>query len=228
MKRIMLISKEPDFFEQKEHAIDKRDVELFPAMSFDEAQKLIEHLSFQLIIINHCNDSVVSSGSVPLIKKIVKESQIPVILIVKEIHSGVTKSVFEDVPALFIVTYPISFNYLLELNKKLLNQPMRKYVRILIQIKRILGEGQTKTVFGFSRNMSDTGMLLETETDFKIGDTMFFSFMIPGSSRMIEIKAQVVRTQKNKGSTAKFYGVHFIDISPTDKEIVLRFVTKNN
>jgi len=124
----------------------------------------------------------------------------------------------------FVVPYPISSKYLLELSNKLLGIANRKYVRVLVQIK-IPKEKASQTHFGFSRNVSSSGMLLETEMAFQPGDTMILGFMLPqsGASKMIDAKCVVVRAQKPAAGTVTHYGVHFLDMSPSDRERVADF-----
>ena len=226
MKKILLISSDPSFFEQKNNAINRRATRVFGALNIDEAKEALEKIAFDLIIVSYSNSSQKPGEIYDEINALHKQVKCPMILVIKEVYENIVRNMFKEQPDIFLVMFPISYSYLMELSKKLLKQSQRKYIRLLIQIKMLTDDGMSKTFFGFSRNISDSGMLFETETDLTVDDVLFFSFMAPGTNKMVEVKGQVVRLQRQKGSTVKYYGLRYLDIAPADRTLLSEYVKK--
>jgi hypothetical protein len=224
MKRLMLVSTEPNFFEEKDNTINRRGILAFPAMSVEEAFDTHGRLPMDLMVMNGTNGGLAAGDLNQHLQDQKEGTSTPCIFIAPREAEGELRHVFQDHPSVFVVPYPISSKYLLELSNKLLGVANRKYVRVLVQIK-IPKEKASQTHFGFSRNVSFTGMLLETEMAFEVGDTMILGFMLPqsGAARMIDAKCVVVRAQKPANGTVTHFGVHFLEMSPTDRDRVADF-----
>jgi len=78
-----------------------------------------------------------------------------------------------------------------------------------------------------SKNISKTGMFLETMTPLNMGDILNLDFSMPGTEKSITVNAKVVRIRK-EGNLDDGMGVEFISLSDADKEFIEEFVEKYN
>ena len=76
-----------------------------------------------------------------------------------------------------------------------------------------------------SKDISQTGMFLETMTPLGIDDVLNLEFNMPGVEKSITVSAKVVRITKN-GDSGDGMGVEFIELNDDDKKFVNEFVEK--
>lgn len=103
-------------------------------------------------------------------------------------------------------TAPQAFS---EAARKLLNVAERASIRLPVSVK-VDGKDKTGRPFlSFSENMSATGMLVESEKEMKIGDTVTCSFFLDDNTQIVTI-AEVVRAVKKRvGQEVNQYGLRF-------------------
>jgi CheY-like chemotaxis protein len=90
-----------------------------------------------------------------------------------------------------------------------LNVSQRTSYRVIVKISKT-ENNRIQHIFCNSRNLSSSGILLETEGDLKKGDNIDCSFFLPNSIR-IGIAGEIVRIEKNQDGP-KYYGVRFINV----------------
>jgi len=76
-----------------------------------------------------------------------------------------------------------------------------------------------------TRNISETGMFLETMTPLNVNDVLNLEFSMPGTNKSINVDAKVVRIRK-EGDLNDGMGVEFINISEEDKNFIREFIEK--
>jgi len=76
-----------------------------------------------------------------------------------------------------------------------------------------------------SRDVSESGMFLETMTPLNIDDVLNLEFSMPGTDKSISVSAKVVRTLQ-EGNLNDGMGVVFVDLSENDKLFIKEFVEK--
>ncbi len=222
MKRVLLISPDPNFFESRDQAFNRRGVQAFPALDIVEGAEILMRVPMDLVIADARDVDAVQLHED--VKAITDTVQVPVVLVVPAATEDVLRSAFSDLTSVFLVAFPVSTKYLLELSNRLVSIPNRKYVRVLVQM-RVPGEKST-TVFAFSRNISESGMLLETEAQLRLGDLVGMNFMLPGvgGGTPIDARGEIVRLQEGESaSTVRLYGLRFTDIGASDREVIAAY-----
>jgi len=70
--------------------------------------------------------------------------------------------------------------------------------------------------FGYARNISHTGVFIETISPRDVGEEFSIEFTIPGTEILIKCKAQVVwnRRFSEKGPYEPGMGLQFVDLDP--------------
>lgn len=222
MKRVLLVSNDPNFFESRDYTFNRRGIEAFPALDIVEAAETLMRVPMDLAIVDAREADAVQLHED--MKAIIDTVPLPMILIVPGKDEDVLRSAFADLASVFLVPFPVSTKYLLDLSNRLLAISNRKYVRVLVQM-RVPGEKST-TVFAFSRNISETGMLVETEASLRLGDLVGLNFMLPGvgGGAPIDARGEIVRLQSPEGSTTvHLYGVRFSDIGAGDRDVIATY-----
>lgn len=227
MKRVLLVSEVPNFFEEADHIINRRGVEAYPALDLSYGGEILVRIPMDLLILDCTNGAYDADQLFDDLSELNARIQLPSILVVPVAQEESMRNHFSSIASVFIVPFPISSKYLFDLSNRLLSVANRKYVRVLVQV-RVTGsepEAGQQTHFAFSRNVSETGMLLETEAPFGVGQTVGVSFMLPGGAGggAIEARAEVVRVQEDPATTARYYGLRFSDIAPGQKSVIAEY-----
>lgn len=99
----------------------------------------------------------------------------------------------------------------------------RTRVPISLAVDFILGD-MTRT--GFLLNISETGTFLHTKSELLTGALVRLKFSLPGSERLLDLKAMVKWSTADVAKKTLFggYGLMFTSISAEDLEEVRRFI----
>ncbi len=105
---------------------------------------------------------------------------------------------------------------------RLLEIPRRQDLRVLVKVT-VQGNFRQEPFFCTSRDISASGILIETDKTLARGDVISGSFFLPNSDR-VNVSGEVVRVIR--GSTSAYsYGVKFVEPSPEDRDRINRFIT---
>lgn len=201
-KRVLLISENSQFFEEPENAFQCRGCDVFTALSWSAGAAFISAHSVDLVI----------GHGVPS----VDPSQISGDRDVVLICDG-DAGVWAKVDRVHVLQAPVQGRKLLKLTSSLLSVSARKYISILVQVRVALPK--PTTIFGKSRDLSDGGILVETNQTLMLHDKVVVSFLIPGAERMIQSDAQVMREVVRPGG-ARRYGLKFMSLAEEDRGTV--------
>lgn len=105
----------------------------------------------------------------------------------------------------------------------ILKSPEHRATRVLAKVT-VQGIVKNEPFYCTSRNISVTGILLETDKTLAKGDTIACSFFLPDSER-VEVKGRVARVLRGEESIY-LCGVEFVEISAEQKEAISAFVEK--
>lgn len=106
---------------------------------------------------------------------------------------------------------------------RILESPERRATRVLAKVT-VQGLIKNEPFFCSSRNISVTGILLETDKALARGDLISCSFFLPDSER-VETAARVVRVSRGEESIY-LCGAEFVDMGPEQKAAIEAFVEK--
>ncbi len=87
-----------------------------------------------------------------------------------------------------------------------------------------VGSVQGRQSAGMAGNRSGTGLLLLSGKPVSAGSLLHLEFVIPNTSHTIKVQAKVMRVSQNSEGTYGA-GVHFIDLSETDQQKVLDYIS---
>lgn len=205
-KCVLLISEQPQFFEEPENAFQSRGCDVFTALSWSEGAAFISAHNVDLVI-GHGVPSVDPS-------QIAGERDV---ILVCDGDAGA----WAKVDGVHVLQAPVQGRKLLKLTSSLLGVNDRKYISILVQVR--VGSPKPTTIFGKSRDLSDGGILVETNQTLMLHDKVVVSFLIPGAERMIQSESLVMREVVRPGG-ARRYGLKFLSLGEEDQGIVREFL----
>ena len=208
---VVLYSEDPSFFERPDTHIARRGVDVFATMDIFELGAVISAAPVKLVI------SRGAPGGMPEPSLRSRLGTSPHVLILgSDADDPMTLKTYQAGIGSTVLLEPYQ-NRVFETTQKLLEVPIRHYVRMLVQMK---GSGDSSTAgagFSYCQNVSVSGMLIEAKKELVVGSTVRLSFMVPNVPGMIDVSARVVR-HASSVKDAHRYGVHFLDLRPEDKE----------
>lgn len=206
---VLLFADDPQFFERRDTWFNRRGVDAFGAMNASEVALIAGARNVHLLL----SKGAPSGMSLEALRTILP---VPTPLII--LNSGPPDELASYIGAddVYLLEEPFQ-DRVMDLTAKLLTVPTRHYLRILVQLKATeTGRGGT---FGFSNNLSASGMLLETRAELEIGNILELSFLLPGARQMTEARAKVVR-EAGKSRSGSKYGVQFQGLSSHDQLVI--------
>ncbi|MBI5190176.1 MAG: response regulator [Nitrospirae bacterium] len=121
---------------------------------------------------------------------------------------------------------PINKDDLSEKLANLLNVSTRQSIRILVKVKLDARIG-TDFFIATTVDVSTTGLLFESEREFKVGDFLETSFFLPGSDgfKRVVSRSEVMRAAPGEENN-KRYGVRFVEFKEGGSDMIADFVAK--
>jgi len=211
-KRVLLVSDDPKFFELPDHTFQSRGCEVFTAMSGGQALAFLSEHGADLVLWR----GVPTDVSADNVKQAGDATPLVVVVLDGEDSAG-----WSGVEGVQVVNTPIEGKSLLKLTSKVLGIPDRKYISILVQVR--VTQPKATTIFGKSRDLSEGGIMVETNQTLVVHDQVVVSFLIPGADRMIQTEALVTRETAKAGGGRR-YGLKFLGLQDEDSSIVADFV----
>ncbi len=92
----------------------------------------------------------------------------------------------------------------------------RRALRYPIIILKVTEEGDRQHLFGYARNISRSGLFIQSVNPRPSGEQFVISFRIPDANIQVRCRCEVVwmREYHKKHRSEPGYGVRFLDLSP--------------
>jgi len=209
MKKILLVSSSKGFLKRNTILLAGRELSVFTVSSGEEALKLHEELVFDLILSELELEPEGMDGSrlCSEVHRAKNSRLVPVILVCYDRLDSIQK--VEQSGANALILKPIDPIQLLETIGSFIDMQIGKSKRVVINV-RVITKKSGLEFFCFSHDISNTGILLESEYQLSLGDRIVCAFNLVDSIQ-IEAEGEVIRCMSvNDGNT--LYGVKFIAI----------------
>jgi CheY-like chemotaxis protein len=223
MKKVLLVNDVKTLVEKERTVLNRSDIEIFTAMSSDEALAIHRKEKVDLIIADL--DMPVISGDklCTMIRNDGELKQVSFIMLCGGSESDLNR--IARCKANAHVTKPIRPLQFIENVSRLLDIPERKSYRVLLKAK-VDGKFGNEPFFCSSQDISATGLLLETDKALEKGDIMSCSFFLPGAAK-IAADAEVMRIVKSDDGMLRF-GVRYVGLQPAYKAAIDSFIGKRS
>jgi hypothetical protein len=215
-KRILLVSDEPRFFESSENTFQTRGCEVFTAMNGNEAVGFLKQYGAHLVL---CQGPPLDVSPADMTSAMGSNSDMVIVAAPQD--STEHMSTYRSLSSITIVDLPVVGKQLLKITSKLLGSANRKFISILVQVK--VTRPKVTTIFGKSRDLSETGLLVECSAPLVLYDKVSVSFLIPGAEKMVQTEAFVTRDVGGSGR-ARRYGLKFVALKAEERGIIEDFL----
>ena len=220
MKRV-LIEEELNRLLQPHHSFLKRsDVRVFTAGSSDEILRIHRKELVDLIVTPVDLPGTGFEQIAAVIRGDVLTRAVRLVLVAPNSRSAIEACSRCKPDA--VVLRPLFPPVLLARAQQLLNLDWRENYRVMLSVSVNSTTGND-AFFCRSRDISATGLLIETDKKLALGSRLTCSLSLPGGVR-IQATGEVVRSVAETGAGIHEYGVKFLQLSPGEKEYLENFI----
>jgi len=211
------------FIEEQRSILNRANVRLFTAPTAEEAMELHRRERMDLIIADLNMPSMGGDGLCSAIRQDESLGKVYFILIC----SGETADLrrCETCGANSFIARPFDFEEIADRVGRLLQIPRRQDVRVLVKVT-VHGQFRAEPFFCTSRDISVSGILIDTEKTLARGDLINCSFYLPNADR-VSVEGEVVRILRGSAS-AYSYGVRFVAPGPEARMTIERYIASED
>jgi DNA-binding response OmpR family regulator len=221
MKKVLIAQDIRSLIEQDASFLNRTEFTVFTAVSNDDALKIHRRERVNLIITKLEMPGMASEKFCTLIRENESLRAVSIIMICENTPAAIEQSTRCRVNA--VLLQPVHPLLLMIKVQQLLDIAARETLRVLLNAS-VDGQARASSFFCRSRNISATGMLIETNKRLAEGARLSCLFYLPNSQK-IEASGKVIRTtEKASGDKENLYGIQFTDIAPETKQLLLAFV----
>lgn len=219
MKKILIVADLNSTIEQGKTILARSDFRVFSTRSGKEALLIHEAEKVDLIIADLESQDLRGDQLCSMIRADENLKKVSVIMLCRNRQDDLER--IEECKANAVLTKPLAAKEFLSQVSRLLSVSERKSYRVLIRIT-VDGKFKNEPFFCTSRNLSSSGILIETVKTLDKGDAIACSFFLP-QSRQILAHGEVMRIIKDSGELHQ-YGVRFLALSPEDITALDEFI----
>ena len=220
MKKILIARDLYALLERTRTFLNRTDVAVFMAATSDEALAIHRSEHADLIITHLDLPGIGCEQFCSLIREDEGLRAVSIILVCTNTAAGIDQSAQCRVNA--VLLKPVHPLVLTVKAQQLLAIAARETLRVVVNAS-IESRSGDETFFCRSRNISATGMLIETDKLRAEGKRLTCLFHLPNAKK-VEVTGTIVRVQQQTPGFGYHYGVMFTDILPETRQVLIDFV----
>jgi len=205
MKKILLVSGYISFLTRNSNLLKNRGFQIFTAKSGGEAFKLHKEHHFDLILVYFKLEEMGGCTFCSLIRKGLDTPQVPIIITCHNFPGSIER--VAECGANRMLLKPIDPINLMETISGFLDFPLIRSRRVVVKVN-VLSKANEQEFFCFSHDLSNTGILIETDYQLAIGSRIICKFTLD-TFYDIEVEGEVTRMMSGL-ECENLYGVKFI------------------
>ena len=219
MKKVLLLSTYMLFLKRNTTLLTGRGFLLFTASSGTDALKLHKEHNFDLILLDFKLEEMSGCTFCHLIRKGKYSPQVPIIMTCHNIPGSIESA--EQSGADVVLIKPIEPLKLMETIGSFLDLVIGRNKRVVLEVKVV------SKIYGLefsclSHDISNTGILLETDYDLALGSHIVCQFFLPN---ICQIETGGVITRFMIAADCKnLYGVKFVDLPLSARKNIDNFI----
>jgi DNA-binding response OmpR family regulator len=221
MKKILIAHDIHALMEQHQTFLHRSDFSVFVAATTDEALKIHRAERVDLIIAQLDMPGMPSEEFCSLIREDEGLRAVSLIMVCADMPAAIERS--GHCRANAVLLQPVHPVVLMVKAQQLLEIAARETLRVLLgaSVDTRLGE---ESFICRSRNVSATGMLIETDRPLAEGDRLSCLFYLPNAKK-IEASGKIVRApERAPGNEDVEYGLMFTEITPEARQLLIDYV----
>jgi DNA-binding response OmpR family regulator len=222
MKKILLVTPDGNSLAGYRNILEREEVRVFTAATYEEGLRIHREEEVNLVLTEL---DLPDMGGDVLCYRIRQEqslSKVSVIVVCGDTPEEMERA--ESCGANARLVKPVEPEELDGCVRKLLAVSPRQECRVLVRAQ-VYGEHGATTLFGTSRNISVSGLLISSDALLAVGDRISCMFFLPGQIRIAGV-AEVVRANR-LSRIMKEYGVRFVSLYPQAQAEIENFVAVN-
>lgn len=217
MKKVLIAHDIHALLEQDRSFLDRTDLQVFVVATNDEALNIHRSERVDLILSKLDLPGMASEKLYGLIREDAALRTVSTILCCANTPEGIKKSSQCRVNAVFLE--PLHPVLLMAKAQQLLDIAVRETIRVLLGVV-IDGRFGEEAFYCRTKNISATGMMIETRKRLVEGARLTCQFYLPDATK-IQATGKIVRIiQQTSGSGDQQYGLMFTDIAPETKQLL--------
>ena len=223
MKKVLIAQELHALLKLENSVLNRADFVLFTAGSNDELLGLHRAEQVNLIITQLDMPGMPTEQLCSVIRDEPNLRSVSLIMVCENNAAAIEQS--SRCRANAVLLRPVHPLLLVVKAQQLLEIASRDTFRVVLSA-RIEGRSRDDSFFCHSRNISATGMLIETDKTLDEGARLSLSIFLP-DAKQIEASGKIVRTPaRTPGEKTHQYGMMFTEISPEAKRLLGEFVEK--
>lgn len=215
--KILIVSASKVFLSRNSKLLMQRGLQLFTVLNGTGALKMHTDIVFDLIISDYELEDMNGCTLCSLLREL---GDVPVILICNNRPGSVDRVTQSGASAMLLK--PIDPIQLLLTIGRLTGSQLVRSKRVVLKVK-VSSRLKDFEFTCFSHDISNTGILVETEHDLYLGDRARCAFILPDSFR-IESEVEIIRCI-NRLDGNNLYGFRFIDIPISSRRAIDHYVS---
>jgi CheY-like chemotaxis protein len=220
MKKILLVSGYISFLTRNSNLLRSRGVLIFSANSGGEALKLHKEYSFDLILVDFKLEEMGGCTLCALIRKGINSPLVPIVITCHNLPGSIERVV--ECGASSMLLKPIEPINLMETVSAYLDVPLIRSKRVALKVN-VLSTAYELEFICFSHDLSNTGILIETDYQLAIGSRITCKFNLKNICE-IETEGEVTRVMTGL-ECENFYGVKFISLPLSSRKNIDNFIS---
>lgn len=219
MKKMLLASAARVFLRRNTNLLMRRGFHLYTATSGADSLKLHEEHGFDLILADFKLDDMCGCTLCAILRKDVKYRPVPVVLTCHNIEGSIERVKESGADAMLLK--PIDPLLLLETVGGFIGFSLDRSKRVRLRVD-VMSRDQNLEFTCYSHDISNTGILLETDHQLAMGSRIACRFTLPRSCG-IETGGEIIRSMSGR-ECENLYGVKFIGLPTPFRRAIDDFV----
>ncbi len=221
MKKVLIAHELHAYLEQDRSFLDRTDMQVFVAATNDEVLHIHRAERVDLIISKLDLPGMASETLYGLIREDAVLRTVSTVLCCANTPEAIKKSSQCRVNA--VLLEPLHSVLLMAKAQQLLDIAARENIRVLLGVV-IDGRFGDEAFYCRTKNISATGMMIETRKRLVEGARLTCQFYLPDATR-IQATGKIIRIiQQTSGGGDQQYGLMFTDIAPETKQLLADYV----
>jgi uncharacterized protein (TIGR02266 family) len=221
----LLLVDDPHLSLELQRRLGDRDIKVISVSSGLLALEMIRKLNPSLIILGYELEDLPGPEVHRHIKKNPKTKNIPLIILYDP-RQGNMDAVPQG-PQDETIRKPVDTDVLVKRVADHLSLRLRRHNRIAIQMEVQWGHGD-ETLKGFARNISESGMFIETDAHLPKDNQLTLSVTLPGQSEPMKIPGKVARCIELEREFRYGLGIQFEGLEAGSRDRIIDFLVQKS
>ena len=224
--KVLLVDDVRVFLEFERPFFERSGCEILTATSGTEALRLVKEQKPHIVLLDYEMPGMNGDEVCRRIKEDDATRHIPVLIVTSHKEPSVLEKCRKAGCTDFVVK-PITGRDLLEKVIKILQIPYRVHMRTRVNLEVAMGlNSEAVSVLGYSSDLSEGGMMVETVEPVEAGTKVGISFKLQGSDREVRIAGEVLRVTVLRSQGMFGVALKFNEADPDVRAALRTFVER--